>query len=119
MKKLLTLLPLLSTASLFAQGTPEAKQSNWMQTVIFAVVGIVFFYFILWRPEKKRRQTMEKQRESMKHGDKVTAMGIVGTIDKIQDRTVILKMVDGSKIEVLKGAISEVVAAGEEPKEVK
>ncbi len=119
MKKLLTLLPLLSTASLFAQGTPQAKESNWMQTAIFAVVGIVFFYFILWRPEKKRRQAMEKQRESMKHGDKVTAMGIVGTIDKIQDRTVILKMVDGSKIEVLKGAISEVVAAGEEPKEVK
>jgi len=119
MKKFLALLPLLSTASLFAQGAPQARESNWIQTLIFAAVGIVFFYFILWRPEKKRRQALEKQRSSMKHGDKVTAMGIVGTIDKIQDRTVILKMVDGSKIEVLKGAISEVMSAGEEPKEIK
>jgi preprotein translocase subunit YajC len=119
MKKLLALLPLLSTASLFAQGTPQARESNWIQTLIFAAVGIIFFYFILWRPERKRRQALEKQRSSMKHGDKVTAMGIVGTIDKIQDRTVILKMVDGSKIEVLKGAISEVMSSGEEPKDVK
>lgn len=116
MKKLLALLPLLSTASLFAQGTPAARESNWMQTLIFALVGIVFFYFILWRPEKKRRKALETQRASMKQGDKVTAMGIVGVIDKIQDRTVILKMVDGTKIEVLKGAISEVMAPGEEVK---
>lgn len=35
-------------------------------------------------------------------------MGIVGTIDKIKDQTVIVKMVDGSRIEFIKGAITEV-----------
>jgi preprotein translocase subunit YajC len=118
MKKLLALLPLLSSASLFAQGAAPAREGNFMQTLIMIGIAIVFFYFILWRPERKRRKALEAQRDSMKQGDKVTAMGIVGTIDKIQDKTVILKMVDGSKIEVLKGAISEVMTPGEEPKDI-
>ena len=118
MKKLLALLPLFSSASLFAQGAPPAREGNFIQTLIMIGIAIVFFYFILWRPERKRRKALETQRNAMKHGDKVTAMGIVGTIDKIQDKTVILKMVDGSKIEFLKGAISEVIPAGEEPKDI-
>ena len=44
----------------------------------------------------------------MKKGDRVTAMGLVGTVDKIEEKTVILKSVDGSKFEVVKAAISEV-----------
>jgi preprotein translocase subunit YajC len=44
----------------------------------------------------------------MKKGDRVTAMGIIGTVDKIQEGSVILRMVDGGKIEVVKGAITEI-----------
>lgn len=108
MKYLLALLPFLSTASLFAQAEPAARQGNFIQTIVMIVIAVVFFYFILWRPEKKRRKALETQRGSMKKGDRVTAMGIIGTVDKIQDTTVILKMVDGAKIEILKMAITEV-----------
>nr|NGX48350.1 hypothetical protein [Chlamydiota bacterium] len=41
------------------------------------------------------------------------AMGIIGNVDQIKDKSVILKMVDGSKIEVLKVAITEVQPSGE------
>lgn len=64
---------------------------------------------------------MEQQRGAMKKGDQVTAMGIVGTVDKIKDKTIVLKMVDGSsKIEVLKQAITEVIPSESvaDPKEV-
>lgn len=53
---------------------------------------------------------MDDLRGKMKKGDRVTALGIIGTVDRINENTVILRMVDGSKIEVLKGAISEVTA---------
>jgi preprotein translocase subunit YajC len=46
-------------------------------------------------------------------------MGIVGTIHKIQDQTVILSMVDGSKIEVLKGAITDVISGSTPTEETK
>jgi preprotein translocase subunit YajC len=49
----------------------------------------------------------------MKKGDTVTAMGVVGTLEQVKDKTVILKNVDGSKIEILKMAISEVQSQGQ------
>lgn len=89
------------------------RDSLW-QTVIMITLAMLFFYLIAWRPEQKRRKALEEQRSSIKKGDRVVAMGIVGTVVRIQDQTVILKMFDGSKIEVLKGAITEVNSGTEE-----
>lgn len=57
---------------------------------------------------------MDDLRSKLKKGDRVNALGIIGTVYKINDQTVILRMVDGSKIEVVKGAISEVTPGSEE-----
>ena len=108
MKYLLSLLAVFSSTSLFAQGAKPAREGNFMQTLIMIGIAIIFFYFILWRPERKRRKMLEEQRSKMQKGDRVTAMGIVGALEKVEDKTVILKMVDGSQIEVLKAAISDV-----------
>jgi len=98
---------------------PPRDQGLW-QTLSMVAMALLFFYFILWRPEQKRKKAMEEQRSSLKKGDKVTAVGIVGTVVKVQDQTVILRMVDGSKIEVLKMAINEVIPSDEESsKEIK
>lgn len=106
-----------SMPALFAEGEPAARGGSIWQTLIMVGIAILFFYFILWRPENKRRKTMEKKRNEMKKGDQVTAMGIIGTIDRIKENTVIVKMVDGAKVEFLKGAISEVVAQEEQKTE--
>lgn len=106
MKKLAPLFAL--PAVLFAQDAAPSPQGGMSQTLIMIGVALVFFYLILWRPEQKRRKTAETMRSSLKKGDKVTAMAIIGTIDRMTDHTVILKMIDGSKIEVLKAAITEV-----------
>ncbi|MCK4934128.1 MAG: preprotein translocase subunit YajC [Simkaniaceae bacterium] len=110
MKNFLALLGVfsLSSVSLFAEDGAPAQGNNFMQTIFMIGIAVIFFYFILWRPEQKRRKKMTQQRETLKTGDKVTAMGIIGTVEKIQDETVILTMYDGSKIEVIKGAITDV-----------
>ncbi|HSX13704.1 MAG TPA: preprotein translocase subunit YajC [Chlamydiales bacterium] len=97
----------------FAQTTTANESGGLMQTFIMIALALVFFYFILWRPEQKRRKASEKMRGSLKKGDRVTAMGIVGKIDRIQEQTIILKNVDGSKIEILKAAISDVQPSDE------
>ena len=113
MKKILSFF--LLSAPLFADGAaPVAPQQNFMQTFMMIGVALVFFYFILWRTEQKRRKAMEKQRSSLKKGDKVTAMGIVGTIATVQENTVILKMVDGAKLEMLKASITDVQPSSDE-----
>jgi preprotein translocase subunit YajC len=117
MKKSLFTLFFLSLGSFLcaqeAQAAP-AKQSNFMQTFFILALAIVFFYFILWRPEQKRRKAATALRERMKKGDTVTAMGIIGTIAQVKDNTVVVKMVDGAKIEFLKAAITDVKAGEEE-----
>ena len=120
MLKKLSVLPLVLTSSaLFAEGQEQVvveQQGGFMQTLIMIGIAILFFYFILWRPEQKRRKAMEAQRSAMKKGDKITAMGIIGTLVKVspESPTVIVKMYDSSKIELLKAAISEVHPATEE-----
>lgn len=100
---------LLPTVSIFAQdAVAPSAAGSLTQTLIMIGIAIVFFYFILWRPEQKRRKEGDLMRSSLKKGDRVTAMGIVGTVDRIQEQTVIIKMVDGAKIEMLKAAITDV-----------
>ncbi len=104
-----------SFPAFFAQGEggqAGGREGNFMQTLIMIGIAIVFFYFILWRPERKRRKAMEKRRREMKKSDRVTVMGMIGTLAKIQDKTVMIQ-VDGAKIEVLKAAITDVQASGE------
>ncbi|MBP9841776.1 MAG: preprotein translocase subunit YajC [Simkaniaceae bacterium] len=84
------------------------REQNLWQTLVIIGIFFVFFYFILWRPEQKKRKKLEQQRQGMKVGDRVTAMGIIGTVARIQEHTVIVKMVDGAKVEFIKGAITDV-----------
>jgi len=109
------LLPLfLISFSLFAdEAAPAAKGGNFSQTLIILAVALFFFYFILLRPEQKRRKKAETMRSALKKGDKVTAMGMIGTVEKVTDNTVILKSYDGAKIEMLKAAITDVQPSGE------
>jgi preprotein translocase subunit YajC len=107
--------------SVWAQGDeqlpPPPDQSLW-QTFVMIGVALAFFYLILWRPEQKRRKAMDEQRDTLKKGDKVIAMGIIGTVVRVGEQTVILKMYDGAKIEFFKSAITDVLSDTEGSKKV-
>lgn len=111
-KSLLFLLP--SAALLADDAMPANPGGGITQTLIMIGIALVFFYFILWRPEQKRRKAAEQMRGSLKKGDRVTAMGIIGKVDRIQEQTVVLKMIDGAKIEILKAAITDVQPSQED-----
>src|ERR1700678_2288812 len=96
---LMTSLPLFAEGEAASSGSPGGSMS---QTLIMIAVALVFFYFILWRPEQKRRKKMEQVRSSLKKGDRITAMGIIGSVLKVQDNSVIISLHDGAKMEILK-----------------
>ncbi len=102
----LMLFPLILSAE--EEGALPPRDQGLWQTFVLIAVALVFFYFILWRPEQKRRKELESQRSDIKKGDRVTAMGIIGTVSKVGESTVVLRMIDGAKIEFLKAAITEV-----------
>ena len=79
------------------------------QTLMMIGVALVFFYFILWRPESKKRKELEAKRQGLKKGDHViVAGGILGEVFKIKTDTVIVQLVDNAKMEVVKAAIQDV-----------
>lgn len=113
---LLTTLFLFLSGQVFAQGDealPPPDQSFW-QTLVMIGIAFLFFYVILWRPEQKRRKALEEQRSAMKKGDRVAAMGIIGTVIRVGEQTVILKMYDGSKLEFYKAAVTDILPEGSE-----
>ena len=119
MKKSLSFLAigafLMTSLPLFAdEAEPSGGQGSLPQTLIMIAVALVFFYFILWRPEQKRRKQMESVRGSLKKGDRITAMGIIGNVVKVQETSVIVSLYDGAKMEILKAAITDVQAATDE-----
>jgi preprotein translocase subunit YajC len=109
---ILAALALLPATQVFADDA-AGQAGGAPGTFIILAMALVFFYFILWRPEQKRRKQTEAQRNAMKVGDQITAMGILGTLVQIKEKTVVLKMVDGSKIEMLKACVTDVQSAAE------
>ena len=89
------------------------------ETIIMLVVMIGVFYFMLIRPENKRKKEAEQMRSSMKKGDKVTTIGgIVGTVvDVKDDKFVIETSQDQVRIEFAKWALSTNDSAAEAAKE--
>jgi preprotein translocase subunit YajC len=89
--------------------TAPLPTQGFEQMFLMIGVAIIFFYFILWRPESKRRKELETKRQGMKKGDRVVvAGGIMGEVFKVQNETVIIRLTDGAKMEVLKAAIQDI-----------
>lgn len=89
--------------------TAPVTDGGFEQTLVMVGIALLFFYFILWRPETKRRKEMEAKRQGIKKGDRVVvAGGILGEVFKVQAETLIIRLTDGAKMEVLKMAIQDV-----------
>ena len=85
---------------------------------IMLVLMLVIFYFMLIRPENKRKKEAEQMRSSVKTGDKiVTIGGITGTVVNVKENRIVLETgADQVRIELEKWAISSNETAAEAAK---
>ena len=57
--------------------------------IIMIVVMIAIMYFMLIRPENKKKKAAEEMRSSLKVGDVITTIGgVVGTICAVKEQTI-------------------------------
>ena len=87
-----------------------AASGGLMSTVIMMVAMFAIMYFMLIRPENKRKKEAEQMRNSLKKGDWLTTIGgLYGKVVAITDRTVVLETSeDRVRVEFLKSAIGTV-----------
>lgn len=78
-----------------------------MEMIMLLVVFIAIFYFMIIRPENKKKKEAENLRNALKVGDKITTIGgIVGKIcDLKDDKLVIETSADRVRMELMKWAV--------------
>ncbi|MCH7226567.1 preprotein translocase subunit YajC [Haloferula sp. A504] len=70
---------------------------------------VVMFYFLLIRPQQRQRKELQKRIDALQTGDRVvTTAGIHAIVHNIKDKTVVLKLAEGTMVEFDKPAIATV-----------
>ena len=85
--------------------------------IVMMVAMIALFYFMLIRPENKRKKEAQNMRDSLAVGDEITTIGgITGTICAVKENTIVIESgADRVRVELTKWAVSTKNAQGAEP----
>ena len=98
----MSFLPLLQAQS------QQGEQT--MLTVIMLALFIAIFYFFIFRPQNKKQKETQKMIDALKKGDKVVTIGgIHGIVSATKEKTVIVKVDEGVKLEFNRAAIAGVI----------
>jgi len=103
---LIAVLALLSGCLPIGQ-TPDGAQGGFDWTlIVFLVVIFVVFYFLMIRPQRRRQKEQENMLGGLQRGDKiVTAGGIYGEIESIDERSIVMKVESGATMRIAKGSV--------------
>lgn len=94
---------------IYLQQAPGGMESILSSIVPFLLI-IVIFYFLILRPQQKRQKERVKLLESIKKGDKViTAGGLHGTVEGLEDKTLLVKVADNVKLKMERSAITTII----------
>ena len=91
-------------------GQEQDPRAAMLQMVVtFGILGVMF-YFLLIRPQQKQRKEQELLIKNVKTGDKILmSNGIYGIVSNVKDKSLMVKIADNVKVEVLKSAVGSVV----------
>ena len=88
-----------------AGGEGGAGGGGSMLLMLVAIFAI--FYFLMIRPESKRRKERQAMIDSLQRHDKVvTVGGLYGEVQDVHEDRVVIKIAENIKVEVAKTAIS-------------
>jgi len=104
-----------------APGTPGGNQApggplgNFLMPLLLCFVVLWFLWLM---PERRKQKARKAMLKNVKKGDTVvTTAGIVGKVQRVEDREVVLQVDKDNDIRMrfLKSAVHEVVPEGGEP----
>ena len=108
----------------FLTATADPAATGGLAGTFFVLIGMfALMYFIMIRPENKRKKEAEAMRNAVKVGDDIiTIGGICGTVVSVkEERLVIETSADQVRLEITKWAVSsnETAAAAKKAAEKK
>ena len=97
----------------------EAAPAGGMGSMIFMMVAMVaVFYFMLIRPENKKKKQAQQMRDNLSVGDTITTIGgIMGKVVSVTENSIVIETsADRVRLHLTKWAVSSVGKQTEEPK---
>jgi len=104
------MIEMLAMAGQTPPGTEQDPKAGMLQMILmFGALGAMV-YFMMIRPQQKQRKEQDNLMRNLKTGDKVLlSNGILGIIANVKEKTLMVKIADNVKIEVLKSAVGSVL----------
>jgi len=97
------------------------QESGLGSTVVMLVVMVAIFYFMIIRPENKRKKQTKAMLDALKVGDSVTTIGgIIGKVIKVKDDKVCIEIGDRTSkhpMTIKREAVASVVPCKKAKKE--
>ncbi len=82
--------------------------------ILFAIM-----YMMVIRPQRRREKERQDLISRVKTGDRVLfSGGIIGVVTNVKEKTLVIKVAEKTKVEVLRSSVSQVLADGELPADV-
>jgi preprotein translocase subunit YajC len=100
----------LQTIAMAPAANGQAGQTSPGFTVGWMIFMVAIFYFVMIRPQRRREKERKAMIESVKSGARVLlTSGIIGEIATVKEKTLIVRIADQTKVEILKSAVSQVL----------
>ena len=91
---------------------PPPVETNWLGMAPMVLIFVVF-YFLLIRPQEKRRRAQETLISGVKKGEEVmTNSGLFGTVTSINDsdNTIMVRVAKDVELKMLKSAVADITS---------
>ena len=107
---------MLNTALLLTSGSTGGNNSGGLIMTIIMIVAFIAIFFFSTRSQRKQEKEIAVMRNNLQVGDEITTIGgIIGKVVSIKEETCVIETSrDGTKIRILKTAVSRVDVKAED-----
>ncbi len=87
----------------------------------FVMMALIFgiMYFMMIRPQRRREKERKEMIASVKSGARVLlTSGIIGQVTNVKENTLVIRIAEDTKVEVVRAAISQILEKDETPSEI-
>ena len=101
-------MPIVFTATRLNASAAGAAGASGLSMILMLVAMFAIMYFLMIRPENKRKKQAEEMRAALKKGDQITTIGgIIGRIVWVGDDSIVIETSDDRvRMELTKWAVS-------------
>ena len=94
----------------FAQTATPAAGPDMLMSILPFVLIFVIMYFLIIRPQRAQAKKRDEMLSNIRRGDTVvTAGGVIGKVNKVDETELDVEIAQGVKVRVVKSTIAQVL----------